>query len=366
MQKWLFKKKVIIVYGARQVGKTTLVRSLLEKYGRDGLYLNCEQMHVREILQSGNPEHMISYFGKVRLVVLDEAQKVKNIGHSLKLLVDTHADIQLVATGSSSFDLANEITEPLTGRNIKLNLYTLSLSELAQKHTRIQLKEKIEGLLRFGMYPGIVDHSEKEKITLLDELATDYLYRDVLMFERIKNTDVLMSLLKALALQLGNEVSFRELAGLLKLSVETVQRYILLLEQSFVIFRLGSFSRNLRNELARSNKFYFYDLGIRNSIIQNYNTLSNRTDAGALWENFCVCERMKYNQQQDNKVNYYFWRTYQQNEIDLIEEKGGKLFAMEFKWNAHKKPVVPELFSQTYKDSSFAVISSANCFQYLL
>lgn len=365
IETWLPKKKIIILYGARQVGKTTLSKKILEKH-QNSLYINCERHQTKEILESQNPEQIRSFLGDSKLVVFDEAQKVKNIGTSLKVLIDTYPDLQIIATGSSSFDLANEVVEPLTGRNIKFLLYPLSLQELSQKYDHFVLDEKIDQFLRFGMYPDIVESSEEQARIQLDEIASDYLYRDILQFQQMKKPDLLMKLLKALALQLGNEVSYRELSVLLQTSGETIERYIDLLEKSFVIFRLPPFSRNLRKELGSKNKIYFYDLGIRNSLLQNFLPLDSRNDVGALWENFCLVERMKYDQAHKRKVNMYFWRTYDQKEIDYIEEAEGKLNAFEFKWNQKQKVKSPKDFLDAYKNSSFEVISRQNYQSFLL
>lgn len=353
---WLFKGKIIILYGGRQVGKTTLSHALLAKYP-ESLYVNCERVDSRRVLETNNPETILSFFGNKRLVVLDEAQKVRNIGSILKLFIDTYPNTQIIATGSSSFDLSNKVTEPLTGRNIKFILYPLSWRELGEHYDSIVLSGMLEQLLRYGMYPDIVGSSENVMQKKLLELAGDYLYQDVLAFEQLKRSDLLMQLLQALALQLGNQVSYTELAQLLKTSVETVIRYVDLLEKSFVIFRLRSFSRNLRTELAKSMKIYFYDLGIRNSLIRNFNPLSLRTDVGALWENFCIIERRKFNEMSSRFVNSYFWRTYEQKEIDYIEEEGGKLSAFEFKWKNNTHVKKPLLFLKSYKESGFTVVT---------
>lgn len=360
---WLFNRKVIILYGPRQVGKTTLAKNLLNEHP-SSLYLNCERPQVWEMIRSSNPERIRSAIGEAKLVVFDEAQKVPEIGQILKLLIDTYPEIQYLATGSSSFELSNELSEPLTGRNIKFIMYPLSISELGEKYDRIQLKEKIEELLVFGSYPDIVSRPLVQKPALLDELTGDYLFRDVLRFDNIRRPDILVNLLKAIALQLSNEVSFRELSNLLKVSVETVQRYLRLLEQSFVLFSLNSFSRNMRNELARSKKYYFYDIGIRNSLIQNYVFPENRIDIGALWENFCIVERLKYNQANDRRVNMYFWRTYQQKEIDLIEESEGKLSAFEFKWGK-SNVYAPKDFLKNYPEATYEVVTPGRLFEFL-
>lgn len=364
IETWLFGGKILILYGARQVGKTTLANDILRDYP-GALYLNCETNPVYELLSSRNMERIRSYLGETRLLVLDEAQKIREIGLVLKLIHDTWPEIQIIATGSSSFDLLNELSEPLTGRNIKFLLYPLSYSEIARYNHISVMDERLELFLRFGMYPDIVDRPEHQKIMLLDELANDYLFRDILKIDVLKRPEVLRNLLKALALQMGNEVSYNELSRLLKVSVETIQRYIEILERSFIILKLGSFSRNLRKELARSQKFYFYDLGLRNSLLQNFNSLDTRSDTGALWENFCLIERVKANQRKQRLVNMYFWRTYDQKEIDLIEETGGNLYAWEFKYSPVQKAKKPAEFLRTYPGSGFNVIHRENYYSFL-
>ncbi len=364
IERWLFKGKIIILYGPRQVGKTTLVKQLMEHYPQS-YYLNCERQAVKDLLASVNPEKILRFVGNTRIVIFDEAQKIKKIGEVLKLLIDTYPEIQYIATGSSSFQLSDKVSEPLTGRNLKFLMFPLSLNELLQHYGLLSLVEKLSDLLRFGSYPDIVDRSENEQMLLLDELSSDYLFRDILQFDNIKHSETLVKLLKAISLQIGNEVSFRELGNIVGLSVETVQRYLQLLEKSFVLFSLPSFSRNLRNEIARSRKFYFYDLGVRNSLIQNYSLLENRTDKGALWENFCIVSRMQFLRAKGVKANMYFWRTYRQKEIDLIEEYGGHLNAFEFKYSNRKvKP--PTQFMEAYPDTSFQVIHKENFVDFLL
>ena len=362
---WLFQEKVIIIYGPRQVGKTTLAKTILESYP-DSLYLNCERQPVWDLLSTKNPDRIKEYLGPVKLVVFDEAQKIPQIGQVLKLLIDTYPEIQYIATGSSSFELSNELAEPLTGRNVKFTMYPVSLKELSCTFERFQLDDMLESLLRFGSYPGIAGRPESQKLTLLDELIGDYLFRDVLRFENIRRPEILVNLLKAVALRIGNEVSYRELSGLLKVSVDTVQRYLHLLEQSFVLFPLSSFSRNLRNEISRGKKYYFFDTGIRNSLLQNFAILSNRTDIGPLWENFCMIERIKFNQAAGRRVNIYFWRTYQQKEIDLLEESDGKLEAFEFKWSGKVKHKPPSDFFKTYPDSNYKLITKENYHRFLI
>jgi predicted AAA+ superfamily ATPase len=365
IKSWLFQGKVIILYGPRQVGKTTLVKELINEYD-DSLYMNCERQPVWELLSSGNLERIRQYLGQAKLVVFDEAQKIPNIGELLKLLIDTYPDIQYIATGSSSFDLTNILSEPLTGRNVKFIMYPISLIELKQHYDPIQQDEMIDNMLLYGSYPDIISRSQEQKEKLLDELTSDYLFKDVLRFENMRRSDILINLLKAIALQAGHEVSLRELSNLLKVSVDTVQRYISLLEKSFVLFSLSSFSRNLRNEIAKGKKYFFYDLGIRNSLLQNFIPLSGRNDAGQLWENFCLIERIKYNQARSKRVNMYFWRTYQQQEIDLLEEHSGKLYAYEFKLNPRNKDKAPSTFIKSYPDCDFQIIHRQNYHQFLM
>ncbi|MHC1708694.1 MAG: ATP-binding protein [Bacteroidales bacterium] len=365
IKSWLFEGKIVILYGARQVGKTTLSRNLLSSFSHS-VYLNCENIAVNEVLISKNLDRIVNYLGDTKLVVLDEAQKVPDIGSVLKLIHDTWPDIQIIATGSSSFDLLNELSEPLTGRNVKFMLYPLSLSELTSKYSLPELDEKLGQFLRFGLYPDIVDKPEHKKIKLLEELASDYLFKDVLKLEKLKHPEVIKNLLKALALQLGNEVSMRELSVLLKVSVETIQRYLTVLERAFIIFRLGSFSRNLRSEITRTRKYYFFDVGLRNALLQHFTSMDNRNDTGALWENFCIMERIKANQRNMRNVNMYFWRTFNQKEIDFIEETGGQIRAFEFKYNPLAKYKIPHEFLRTYTNSSFQCITRENYLDFLL
>jgi len=360
----LFKKKVIIIYGARQVGKTTLVKRIFDKYNDKKLYLNCELLSVQRGLSISEAEKLKSYLGENKLIILDEAQKIANIGSILKILIDTYPNIQIIATGSSSFDLANKINEPLTGRTHTFILYPFSISEIKQRNSRFEIEAKLENILRFGFYPEVFFLSEDDARSRLDEISSNYLYKDILSFEGVKKSSIIVNLLQLLALQLGNEVSYSEIAKQLGVSRLTVQKYLDLLEQSFVIFTLKSFSRNLRKEISKSVKIYFYDLGIRNSLIQNFNQLEIRNDRDALWENFCIMERIKHNSNNRIFANYYFWRTYTQKEIDYIEEKDGKLFAFEFKWNADKKKI-PQEFLNTYSDSEFETINRENYWDFV-
>ena len=266
-------------------------------------------------------------------------------------------EYKIIATGSSSFDLANKIIEPLTGRNIKFKLYPLSVNEIKQKNTWLWVMENLNNLLVFGSYPGIIDLNISDKQIKLPELASDYLFKDVLIHENIKNPALIRKLLKALALQIGSQVSTNELSNMLGVTRQTIEKYIYLLEKCFVIFSLPSFSSNLRNEMKKSRKFYFYDNGIRNAIINDFSLLQNRTDIGALWENYCISERIKINKP---NTNVYFWRTYDGAEIDLIEEHNGKLTAFEFKWKKKRKIKIPESFSEKYGLNDLIIVTPTN------
>lgn len=352
----LFKGKVIIVYGARQVGKTTLVKEILKKYEKESTFFNCELLSVRQSLEVEESTVLKDFLGDNKLIVLDEAQNVKNIGKILKIIVDTFPEIQIIATGSSSFDLANKTSEPLTGRAIRFTLYPLSLEEIKNNTNQVELQAQLENIMRFGTYPEVFFASDASAKDKLDEIASNYLYKDVLMFDGVKKPSVIIKLLQLLALQLGNEVSYNELATALGINRITVEKYIDLLEKCFVIFTLRALSRNLRKEISKSVKIYFYDVGIRNSLIQNYNSMDLRNDIGALWENLMIVEKIKKNSYHKIYANFYFWRTYDQKEIDLIEERDGTLFAYEFKW---KKDTAkePKDFLTSYANSEYHVIS---------
>ncbi len=344
----LFKEKVITLFGARQVGKTTLVKRILSEYGDKGRYLNCELLSVERGLSELEPSKIKSFLGNYKLVILDEAQNIPNIGKVLKLIVDTYPKMQIIATGSSSFELLQKVSEPLTGRSFSFMLYPLSIREIREAYDQFYVESKIEQLLRFGSYPEVFQLSDADAKERLGEISSNYLYKDILKFEGLKKSDLMKNLLQAIALQLGQEVSYNELANKLGVNRITVQKYIDILEQSFIVFRLNAFSRNKRNEISKSIKVYFYDLGIRNSLVENYNYLNIRNDVGALWENFCLIERIKKNATERRSVNSYFWRTYGQKEIDYIEEEGGEIKGFELKWDDKKNYKPPEEFVKTY------------------
>ena len=327
------RKKVIVILGARQVGKTTLL-SRLHNERQKVLFLNCDNIDDVMDLEGKTSTELKMLLSAYDIVFIDEAQRVKNIGLTLKIIGDLKMDTQVIVTGSSSLDMANEINEPATGRLLEHNLYPLSLSELAQSSSEREEQRLLEQRMIYGLYPEVVNEPSDAKRTLVT-LANNYLYKDLFAYKGIKKPDVIQKLVRALALQLGSEVSYNELGNLLGVDKGTVENYISLLEKCFVIFRLDSFSRNMRNEIKKGKKIYFYDNGIRNAVISNFAPLELRTDAGALWENLMVSERVKHNSYASNFANLYFWRTHEQQEIDLIEEEDGKLRTFEFKWNAH-------------------------------
>ncbi|MFA7208723.1 MAG: ATP-binding protein [Parcubacteria group bacterium] len=360
VEKALFKGKIIIIYGPRQVGKTTLVKQVREKYSGKSAYFNCDEPDIREALTSKTSTELDNFLGlaQKKLIILDEAQRVKNIGVTLKLIVDNFPDTQVIATGSSSFDLANEISEPLTGRKNEFFLYPFSLEELKQIYSEIESDRLLENRMVFGMYPEIIlkkDDLEKS----LKSLAQSYLYKDVLQYQNIKNPEILEKLLQALALQVGSEVSYNELAGMTGVDKNTVSNYIQLLEKAFVIFRLNPYSRNLRKEIKKMRKIYFYDNGVRNALINNLNPLNLRQDKGALWENFMLSERVKYNNNHALDKNLYFWRTQQKQEIDFLEESGGKIAAFEFKWQKDKFNI-PKAFADAYPEAEAELVNRKN------
>lgn len=357
VNKWLSSKEIIILYGARQVGKSTLLE-IMASENPGMVILNCENPVVSDILESKDVNRILALFNGSDIVALDEAQAVHDIGKIMKFLYDDKRVTQkILATGSSSFELANITGEPLTGRNVKFRLYPLSIHEISQKKGWLALLESLNDLLIYGSYPGIVDLPVVEKKRKLLEMSGDYLFKDIYKFEQLRSPEILRKLLKTIALQIGNLVSVPELAGMTGVSVLTVERYLDLLEKSFVIFKLTSYSNNLRNELKKSRKYYFYDNGIRNAVLNNFVSVNERTDIGALWENFCISEYLKVIENNQRLSNLYFWRTYDGAEIDLVEEKDGQLFAFEFKWNPSKQPSLPASFRGNYAVAGLEVVN---------
>lgn len=363
----LFKNKVIILYGARQVGKTTLVKEIQKKYLTESVYLNCDEPDIKNALTNKTSTELKSYFGNSRLVIIDEAQRVENIGLTLKLAFDTFPEIQIIATGSSSFDLANKIVEPLTGRKREFFLPAISIIELSAIYSEIEIKRIIENRMLFGMYPGVLFGNTNEERKNVEEIARSYLYKDILALDKIRNPEGVEKLLKALALQIGQEVSYNELASTIGLNKKTVENYIRILEQAFIIFRLKPYYKNSRNELTRLRKIYFYDIGVRNAIIDNFNSFDKRNDIGAIWENFMISERLKRNSNLGDKIPEaipYFWRTTSGKEIDYIEDVSDSLSAYEIKISKEKNSA-PKLFIENYPNSRFMSVNKDNFFDFV-
>ncbi|MFN3997971.1 ATP-binding protein [Algoriphagus sp.] len=361
IQERLFRGKAMLILGPRQVGKSTLCDYVLNKTGQPFFYLNGDDADVRSELSETSATRLRAIIGSHKLVFIDEAQRIPNVGLTLKIFVDRLKDVQVIATGSSAFDLANLSNEPLTGRKYEFFLFPLSFGELVDHHGLLEEKRLIEHRLIFGSYPEIITRQGEEE-ELLKLVSGSYLYKDLLMLEQIKKPVLLEKLLKALALQLGNEVNYHELGQIVGADKNTVEKYLDLLEKAFVIFIVPAFNRNLRNELKKGKKIYFFDCGIRNAILGNFNPLINRTDVGALWENYFLVERMKYQAYQGVDAKFYFWRTTAQQEIDFVEESGGKLTAFECKWSSKAKVKFPLPFTEAYPEAKL-IIANANNFE---
>jgi len=365
IQARLFKGKAVILLGPRQAGKTTLVEGILRKRAEKVLELNADEPDVRELLDNCTSTRLRALIGESRLLFIDEAQRVPNIGLTLKLVTDRIPEVQVIATGSSAFELNARIAEPLTGRKFEFMLYPLSFAELVRHHGLLEEKRLLEHRLIYGSYPEIVTSPGREQ-ELIKLLAGSYLYQDLLTLEQINKPVLLEKILRALALQLGSEVSFQEVGQLVGANSQTIERYIALLEKAFVLFRLPALSRNVRNEIKKGKKIYFFDNGIRNAVIGNFTPLAGRTDTGALWENYLVSERVKLLNNLDIQADKYFWRTTQQQEIDYIEERRQQLHAYEFKWNTKKGAVrFPKTFLRNYEDVLTKTITPANYDEFL-
>lgn len=367
LKELLKPKKVLVIYGPRRIGKTTLLEDYLThsklRYKLD----SGDNIRTRQVLSSQDFQTILDYAAGYDLIAIDEAQQIPDIGMGLKIIVDHAPNTMVIATGSSSFDLAGAIGEPLTGRKTTITLYPLSQMELLSIHNRHELKERLEDFLIFGSYPEVITSgSRKDKISILEEIVNSYLLKDILALDRIKGARVLLDLLKLLAFQVGSQVSFNELATQLKIDVKTVARYLDILEKGFVIRRIGGFSRNLRKEIVSKAKYYFLDNGIRNAVISQFNPLDARNDVGILWENFLVVERIKKCSYQDIYGTFYFWSTYDGQEIDLVEEREGKLFGYEFKWSDKKKEKVPKDWLISYDNAEYEVISRSNYLDFIL
>ena len=349
------KKKVIVLLGPRQVGKTTLLDTLQNPETRC-LRLNCDDMDDALLLEDKSSTELKALLNGYDMVFVDEAQRVHNIGLVLKKIGDLKLDTQVVVTGSSSLTLADDINEPATGRLLEHWLYPLSLRELADDTSEREQQRLLESRMIYGLYPEVVTSPADAKRTLMT-LTNNYLYKDLLAYRGIKKPDLLQKLVRALALQLGDEVSYNELSNMLGVDKETVENYIGLLEKCFVVFRLDSFSRNLRNEIKKGKKVYFYDNGVRNAVLSNFAPLDFRNDVGALWENLMVSERVKHNAYNGSYAQLYFWRTHDQKEIDLVEIEDGMMRTYEFKWNPKKMPSQPAIFANAYPEASFSAVT---------
>jgi predicted AAA+ superfamily ATPase len=359
LQEDLFQGKAILLFGPRQVGKTTVLEALLKDQNQQCLVLNADETDVRESLENTTSTALRSLFGDNKIVFIDEAQRVSNIGLTLKLITDQIKDVQVIASGSSAFDLASQTQESLTGRKYEHFLLPLSFTEMVAHHGLLEEKRLLQQRMIYGYYPEIVSDSTKaEKHIKL--LTNSYLYKDLLQLESMKKPALLTKILKALALQVGSEVSYQEISRLVNADYHTIEKYIDLLQKTFVIFTLPAFSRNVRNEIRKGQKIYFYDNGIRNAVIGNFHVVENRTDVGALWENFLMAERMKYLNQHGIDRDIYFWRTTQQQEIDYLEEDADGIRAFEFKWNARKLPRFSKTFLNAYAVNSTEVITPEN------
>ncbi len=355
--------KAIIILGPRQTGKTTMLRSISEILG-NYLFLDADDPTVRVMLANANTEQLRQIIGTHKVVFIDEAQRIKNIGLTLKIITDQLKNVQLLVSGSSSLELTNQINEPLTGRKWEYMLYPISWQEFTNYVGYLKSEQQLENRIIYGMYPEVITSASLER-QILQQLSSSYLYKDLLTYEKIRKPELIEKLLRAIAFQIGNEVSYNELSSTLQIDSKTIATYIDLLEKAFIIFKLSPLSRNLRNEISSNRKIYFYDTGIRNALISNFNPLSLRNDTGALWENFLISERMKYLEYNELHNNKYFWRTTQQQEIDYIEEHSGKLFAYEFKWNVNKKATLSKTFANAYQEHEFKVITKENYTQFI-
>ncbi|KUG23064.1 atpase [hydrocarbon metagenome] len=357
--------KVVVLYGARRTGKTTLLKEFLKDESKACLLVSGEDITVHSYLSSQSVEKLTAFVGKAKLLIVDEAQKIPNIGVNLKLIVDHLSGIRIVVTGSSSFDLARHTGEPLTGRKYTLKLFPLAQMEIGQIEKVHQTQANLENRLIYGSYPEVVlmqDNQGREKY--LKEIVSSSLYKDILELDGIRHSGKIIRLLQLLAFQIGKEVSLSELGTSLSMSKNTVERYLDLLEKAFVLQRLTGFNRNLRNEITKNNRYYFLDNGVRNALINNFNLLQQRNDCGELWENYLIMERLKKQEYLDTQANNYFWRTYTKQEIDFVEERKGRLFGYEMKWGK-AKPRPPKIWESAYPESSFELINRENYLKFI-
>lgn len=354
--------KAIVVIGPRQVGKTTLIQSILEN--EDYLFLNGDDPKTRTLLTNPNTQQIRTILGKHKYVFMDEAQRIDGIGLTMKIITDTFKNVQLFTSGSSSFDLSGKINEPLTGRKWEYQLYPISWEEYENHHGYLYSEQNLENRMLYGFYPDVLNNVGDE-INVLRNLVNSYLYKDILSFAAIRKPEVLDKLVQALALQVGSEVNYAELAQMVNVDKNTVNKYIDILQKGYIIFKLSSFSRNLRNEIKTNKKIYFYDNGIRNMVIGNFNPIDLRTDKGALWENFLISERIKQIEYKQSLARTYFWRTKQQQEVDFVEDIGGEIFGFEFKWSKKKKQKLPKTFTENY-NAKTKVIDKENFREFVI
>jgi len=367
LKKYVKPNKVLVLLGARRVGKTQLIKKYLETTSENVLHLNGEDKNDARLLANRTLENYKRIFTNINLLVIDEAQNIDEIGTVLKFIVDQIEGIKVIATGSSMFDLSNKLGEPLVGRKNTLFLYPLAQLEFSAAENHKQTLEKLEERLLFGGYPEITHYENwADKKVYLQEIVNSYLLKDILTIDGIKNSSKMYDLLRLIAYQIGKEVSLQELGNQLQLSKNTVERYLDLLSKVFILFKIEGYSKNLRKEITKSSRWYFFDNGIRNAIIGNYNTLENRTDIGDLWENYLAAERIKKQQYQQQIKQNYFWRTYDQQELDWVEQEAETLEAFEFKWNINKKPKIPTAFGKAYPTASFTSITPENYLDFII
>jgi len=362
----LFQWKTIILYGARQVGKTTLAKEILQEFGDDWFYFDCDLIRYRELFAKQDENIFESNIWNKKIIILDEAQRVENIWLNLKILHDHFPNLQVIATGSSSFDLANKINEPLTGRAVEFMMSSFSIQEIKAKYIPIDIQSKLEDILLYWLYPDVFDKNKDQMFQNISNIANNYLFKDILLFEWLYKSDIVSKLLKLIALQVWSEVSYSELANGLGISNITVQKYIDILEKAFVIFRLTGFSNNPRKEIIKSTKIYFWDIGIRNAIIDNFVNIDSRTDIWAIRENFVIAERKKYLLNNGIHSQLHFWRNYNQQEVDLVEVNNWKITWYEIKRNLKTKAKLPNSFKELYPDSEFEVINRDNFIKNLI
>ncbi len=368
LNKLLRPQKAIVLYGPRQVGKTTLLKELIKKTKLKTFQGTGDDMNLKELFSVPDFDGLINFAKNYELIVIDEAQNIPNIGLGLKIIVDHVENIKIMVTGSASFELAGQVGEPLVGRKFTYTLFPLSVLELSKYYSPYQLEtELLEELLLFGSYPEVLTaKTQEEKRKMLMEIVNSYLLKDILALEKVKSPKILKDLLQLLAWQVGSEVSLTELSNSLDIDYKTVARYLDLLEKAFVIVSVRGFSRNLRKEMKKKNKYFFVDVGIRNAVIENFNAINLRNDIGRLWENFVFLERMKTRQYKQIYANQYFWRTWDQKEVDLIEERDGKLYGYEIKWNTRKKFKTPKLWLDTYPEAEFKIINPKNYLNFVI